>query len=334
MPGTSAKWRESSRMRLSRLSDQESHPRLSGIGRHGTPLNNVSQVQRYESLLKSRDVSLTLLRQDAYPDPEQGSPSKSCPRITLVHGFYAAMGGYVVQSHFLDGQHPFTGQGRLTLTKEGMIRLLQNAPEIFPNLTEDEILDKSKASTLVKTLTCLQAFWFCLQCVVRLTMSTSISLLELNVFGHCVCTFIIYAIWWNKPMDIYEPTILEIEDRPDLQGLVALLCSYTSMTVPRLPHPLAECVVQGHEYRPQDHSSLSWFRAQPDHLDYWNARYRGSLNTRFYDMDSSVRSERVSWHIGRGPHAHSNERQVYECAGLRIEQVRQLLNLDECNSLV
>ena len=167
----------------------------------------------------------------------------------MVHGFYAAMGGYAISSHFLDKRCPITGQGRLTLTKGGILWLLQMAPEVFPDLSEDEILDKSKASTLVKALTCLQALWFCLQCAVRLTMDTSISLLELNVFGHCICTFIIYAIWWHKPMDISEPTLLRIGDRPELQGLVAVLCSYTSLTVPRLPYSLESCALEGHNYR-------------------------------------------------------------------------------------
>lgn len=113
----------------------------------------------------------------------------------MVHGFCAAMGGYAIRPHYLDKQYSITTQGRLTLTKCGIIWLLEVAPGVFPKLNEDEIPDKSKASTLIKTLTCLQALWLCLQCIVRLTADTSISLLELNVFCHCICTFIIYAIW-------------------------------------------------------------------------------------------------------------------------------------------
>lgn len=158
------------------------------------------------------------------------------------------MRGYAIQSHSSNEQYPITSQGRLTLTKSGIQWLLLHAKNIFPDLSEADILDKSKASTFVKTLTCLQAFWFCLQCIVRLTMNTSISLLELNVFGHCTCVFIIYAIWWNKPLDVSEPTLLEVENRPELKSLLVVLCSYTSMTVPRLPHPLTECAETGHTY--------------------------------------------------------------------------------------
>jgi hypothetical protein len=243
-----------------------------------------------------------------------------------VHGFYAAMGGYVIQSHSLDNQYPINGQGRLTLTNHGVLWLLRTVPELFPDLNEDEILDKSKASTLVKALTCLQALWFCLQCIVRLTMNASISLLELNVFGHCICTFIIYAIWWNKPVDICKPTLIVVKDKPELQGLIALLCSYTSRAVPQLPLPLREYVFFGYEYRlradknscPADDdislssqcsrqlSSLyvSYHRqpvedqyhspqyCPPERRNYQDARFHGDSNISFDTMGSSYLDSR------------------------------------------
>jgi hypothetical protein len=198
---------------------------------------------------QTRDPLITLSQRKSDLDPEQGATPKPRSKITMVLGFYAAMGGYVIRSHSLDKTYPITGQGRLTLTKSGVLYLLRVAPEVFPDLSEDEILDKTKASTLIKSLTCLQGLWFCLQCIVRLTMKTSISLLELNVFGHCICTFVIYAIWWNKPMDVSESTPLESGGSSERQALLALLCSYTTRTVPRLPPALAKCVYQGHEYR-------------------------------------------------------------------------------------
>lgn len=220
------------------------------------------------------------------------------------------MGGFAIQSQFLDPRYPTTGQWRLTLTKEGVTWLLQTAPEIFPNLTEDEILDKSKASTLVKTLTCLQAFWFCLQVIVRLTMNTSIGLLELNVFAHCICTFIIYAIWWNKPMDISEPTLLRVSDKPEFQSLIAMLCSYgprkplsAPREMPLSPSPLDECVLRAGEYlysaNPRDIEPCELVSLTPRHHScgrrYCPSEQRNlqiahdddELNTRFDATDCS-----------------------------------------------
>lgn len=234
----------------------------------------------------------------------------------MVHGFYAAMGGYVIRTHLMDGQYPITGQGRLTLTKNGIQWLLKYYPGVFPDLTEAEILDKSKASTLIKTLTCLQALWFCLQCIVRLTMNTSISLLELNVFGHCICTFIIYAIWWNKPMDIAEPTVMGFKDEPEHQGLVALLCSLTSWTVPRLPHPLAECAELGYVYKD---SRVSIFRQQ---------NFADNFETRFSASGRPVRGRDRAFKRHHTLDADGNEKRVDNCAGLHIERLKQLFNLD------
>ena len=268
------------------------------------------------------------------------------------------MGGYAIQSHCLDEQYLITGQGRVTLTKEGILFLLKNAPEVLPMLTEDEILDKSKASTLVKSLTCLQAFWFCLQCIVRLTMNSAISLLELNVFGHCICTFIIYAIWWTKPLDICEPTVLRAEGRPELQGLIALLCSYTSRTVPRLPPPLDECVIGGRAYRKQSRclechmadGSDKYYQAltgslihrcSPEQGVDYGTQYRGYLDTSFglrggssAPLVSYIPPSETRMYDVVGPNAHDTETKIFEYAGLRVERLERLLNLDESDSLM
>ncbi|KAL8813698.1 MAG: hypothetical protein Q9223_006970 [Gallowayella weberi] len=35
-----------------------------------------------------------------------------------------------------------------------------------------------------------------------------ISLLELNTFAHALCTLVIYLLWWHKPLDVEEPTLI------------------------------------------------------------------------------------------------------------------------------
>jgi hypothetical protein len=236
---------------------------------------------------------------------EQEIPSGSPSNTTMVHGFYAAMGGFAVQSRYLSKAHTLTSRRRFTLSHESVFRLLRMAPEVFPDLDEDEILDKSKASTLVKALTCLQALWFCLQCTVRLTMNTSISLLELNVFGHCICTFIIYALWWNKPMEVSEPTFLRLEVRPEYRSLIALLCLFPEGRVPRLPPPLDDCFLSGNVFSRRKHSDR---QTQPPYLSH-------------HEQDGIYGTH--------GLDVHDSEKQIDKCAGLRIEQLLQFLNLNE-----
>ena len=132
-------------------------------------------------------------------------------RWTLVHGFYAAMGGFSMDSSA--SEEPFLPKTRtrVALTFDGLKFLLDHEPEALPDITKEQILDKSKADGVKKFLVCAQALWFCVQCISRLAQSLPISLLELNTFGHSLCTLLIYILWWQKPLDIGEPTLIQDE---------------------------------------------------------------------------------------------------------------------------
>ncbi|TIA22046.1 hypothetical protein D6C81_03552 [Aureobasidium pullulans] len=162
---------------------------------------------------------------DPVIDQETSLESASSPPLrrhcwTLTHGFYAAMGGFAIQAENLGLGCP-EEVTTLVLDEAGLLYVLDKLPEVFPDLPESEILDKSKASTLAKSIVCLQALWFCIQCMARMMQGASISLLELNVLGHCLCTFVTYAIWWKKPVDVEQPSLLVVTD--SLRQHVALM---------------------------------------------------------------------------------------------------------------
>ena len=77
--------------------------------------------------------------------------------------------------------------------------------------------DPSKASGLAKSITCAQAFWFCSQCIARLSQNMAISLLELNTFAHCISAFFIYVFWWHKPYDVTTHVYLDLTN---LTGMI------------------------------------------------------------------------------------------------------------------
>lgn len=135
---------------------------------------------------------------------------------SLTHSFYVNMGGFAFES-CRDGrdQKEFFPPGetdtRFTLTSNAVQFLLENEPEVIPTISREQILDKSKASGLAKTLTCLQATWFCLSCIARLASRLPICLLELNTFGHAIFALLMYAAWWEKPLDIEQPTLFPLE---------------------------------------------------------------------------------------------------------------------------
>ena len=125
---------------------------------------------------------------------------------TMVHGFYASMGGFTFEvDHALAAFIP--GYPQLTLTARGVALLA--ACGYAPNLSHEEIVDKSKANGLAKSLVCIQALWMALQITGRKMANLPITLLEINTLGHVLCALCIYVLWWNKPLAIKEPTRLQ-----------------------------------------------------------------------------------------------------------------------------
>ena len=97
---------------------------------------------------------------------------------------------------------------RAALTPKGLLFLLEQAPTLFPRTSQADIRDKSKADGVKKTVVCMQAIWFGVNVVTRLAQGLPIALLELNAAAHAICTLVIYAMWWDKPLDVEEPTLL------------------------------------------------------------------------------------------------------------------------------
>lgn len=120
-----------------------------------------------------------------------------------------------------------TGRGRDDLPCEYMPRsprlaLNHKAVRIvarlgwLPDISKEAIRDKSKADAFAKVLVMTQASWLILQCIMRAAHKLPVTALELNTLAHAICALLIYMIWWDKPLDINEPTILSGEWAPGL----------------------------------------------------------------------------------------------------------------------
>ena len=121
---------------------------------------------------------------------------------TLRHSFYANMGGFVLQAR--DSKpFPIHGLHLVYLLREGYLDV--------PEITSEQISDKSKANLLAKILVCLQTGWFVVQCFGRLGQGLPLTILELVTISYVWCTWAIYAQWLKKPLDITVPTVLGIE---------------------------------------------------------------------------------------------------------------------------
>ncbi|KAK3388063.1 hypothetical protein B0T20DRAFT_457529 [Sordaria brevicollis] len=162
------------------------------------------------------------------------------PKWTMMHSFLAVMGGFVLEMKDTTGNNdkaeiqsflPLKSNGkvrtRLTLVPEALTFFKEKGfRSLIPEPSLVHIQDKSKGNTLAKALVCLQG--------------KSISLLELNTFGHAVCTLIIYGLWWSKPLSIDEPEKIPFnpEGITEEARLLASMCTKSKLDhrVPESAH--------------------------------------------------------------------------------------------------
>lgn len=146
---------------------------------------------------------------------------------TMSMTFYALSGGCVCTSK--------TGEQRV-LRRDAIAYLEAFKPQSLLQLQRVVLQDPGMANAIGKAITRIQAFWFCSQCIVRLSENLAVSLLELNTFAHCISTLLIYVFWWDKPYD--AKTLIFIESKAlDLYFLLELNEMYDSVPSPLLGLP-------------------------------------------------------------------------------------------------
>ncbi|KAF2141460.1 uncharacterized protein K452DRAFT_272338 [Aplosporella prunicola CBS 121167] len=151
---------------------------------------------------------------------KEESPSQMRHIWTDVHSFYAVMGGFAIQPTDISTNFLASNQMRMTVTPRAIDFIAKREPDLIPYISLKEIQDKSKASALAKAIVLFQASWFVCQCITRLTQHLSVSLLELNTFGHYICALLIAFLWWHKPLDVGEPTLLRNSASQELPALL------------------------------------------------------------------------------------------------------------------
>lgn len=155
------------------------------------------------------------------PDSERALPSVlyngHVNAWTNVHSWFVVMGGLVFEDSN-SGTPRFMPRGRqhVAINPEMFLWIVEMQPDLVPDISINDIEDKSKSDWLAKTLTCGQASYFCIQCIFRLSQSLSITLLELNVFAHALCALLLFLVWWDKPRDIYNPLSITGEKALDI----------------------------------------------------------------------------------------------------------------------
>ncbi|KAM0282370.1 hypothetical protein ACHAQH_003049 [Verticillium albo-atrum] len=144
---------------------------------------------------------------------------------------YAHMGGFVI-----DIRHGCAERmgvllpqdlRRVTLTTNALLYIAAYEPDLLPDISKSVIEDNSKTDGVAKWIALVQATWFCLQCTMRLVQGLPITLLELNVLAHILYAFFIYVFWWNKPLDIHEPTEIILHDEQSVSMFALMFLNST-----------------------------------------------------------------------------------------------------------
>jgi hypothetical protein len=117
--------------------------------------------------------------------------------------FHAISGTCVYRSRYA------TGKTMATLDMSTLQLLASTEPGTLLPVKIAATQNPGQSSVIVKTITCVQAAWFCSQCIARMNSGMAISLLELNTFAHCVSAFFIYGFWWHKPYDVTSHTYVQ-----------------------------------------------------------------------------------------------------------------------------
>lgn len=95
---------------------------------------------------------------------------------------------------------------RDVLNSQGFFYILQNFPDIIPDISRKSITDRAESPLLRKVVLIVQVGWFCVSCLSRLIQHLPLSLLEVTTAAHGFCTLLTYFIWWSKPQNVAEPT--------------------------------------------------------------------------------------------------------------------------------
>ncbi|RBR24241.1 uncharacterized protein FIESC28_02974 [Fusarium coffeatum] len=79
-------------------------------------------------------------------------------------------------------------------------------------IPNQDIDDKSKADIIQKTLVVIQVLWMVTQCIARRIYDLPLSLLEVHTIVHVVCAILLYACWFEKPLNIQEAMVIPTQD--------------------------------------------------------------------------------------------------------------------------
>lgn len=98
--------------------------------------------------------------------------------------------------------------------REGIIPL--------PDVSAEDLNDRSKGDALVKGAAVLQITWLVIQIIARASQHLAISQLEITTFAFAACAIITWILLWHKPQDVKVPTYVDISKTLSREQIIQL----------------------------------------------------------------------------------------------------------------
>ncbi|UZP39483.1 hypothetical protein NXS19_007299 [Fusarium pseudograminearum] len=124
---------------------------------------------------------------------------------TITHGFFADMGGFVLEADDLNRPIP--------LNAEQLFYLVKNSHVRYPEITAGELRDRNKSDGFARLVTIWQATWFIITFIARLIQGLHVTTMELTAVSFVVILFGTAWCWKDKPSDVGTTIILQSVDR-------------------------------------------------------------------------------------------------------------------------
>ena len=122
---------------------------------------------------------------------------------TMRHAFYVNMGGIVLKPR----------DGRVFPINATHLRFLVDRHIMsLPNITAQEIWDKSKADGFAKLFACGQIGWMAVQLVARAVQGLAITPLEIATIAFAIPSLATYILWFHKPTGVDVPTYIRLDE--------------------------------------------------------------------------------------------------------------------------
>lgn len=101
----------------------------------------------------------------------------------------------------MGGYHAYDENGPLYPLHPKTVVCLVREGKLVPPTTED-LSNQSKGDFFSKGIAMLQAIWFVVQCIARLSDHLPLTNLEVMTLAYTVMTLAMYIAWWKKPLNI------------------------------------------------------------------------------------------------------------------------------------